>query len=225
MCLSEPGFCGYIFQSPVCLAFCADSSCEEYFSTSLAAPLACFPCSFFGWRVCFFFVSVNIISSRPRSVETVVGRASDPSFSGTEHVCLCVLVWLLELSLFIYNIIWTWEKVFVLSWSDRIQYSLCIGNRRRLVLHVGVWKILCHSHLLCSLLSISKLYWTDNHGTKSTSVKSFVEFNTIDGKILDKGEAACCLSKLSHSEITATTPGSSSFSEAASHQFWKVVYN
>lgn len=90
MCLSEPGFCGYIFQSPVCLAFCADSSCEEYFSTSLAAPLACFPCSFFGWRVCFFFVSVNIISSRPRSVETVVGRASDPSFSGTEHVCVCV---------------------------------------------------------------------------------------------------------------------------------------
>lgn len=155
------------------------------------------------------------------------GGASEWPELQLNRTCLCVrvLVWLLELSLFIYNIIWTWEKVFVLSWSDQIQYSLCIGNRQRLVLHVGVWKILCHSHLLCSLLSISKLYWTDNHGTKSTSIKSFVEFNTIDGKILDKGEAACCLSKLSHSEITATTPGSSSFSEAENHQFWKVVYN
>lgn len=87
----RPGFCGYIFQSPACLAFCADSSCEEYFSTSLAAPLACFPSSFFGWGVCFFFVSVNIISSLPRPVETVA-KWGDLNFRQTEHgrVCFCV---------------------------------------------------------------------------------------------------------------------------------------
>lgn len=90
--LSGPGFCGFISQSPVCLAFCADSLCEEYFSTSLAAPLACFPSSFFGCRVCFFFVSVNIISSLPCSVETVVWWV-DLNFSGTQQgsVCVCIV--------------------------------------------------------------------------------------------------------------------------------------
>lgn len=54
---SKPEFCGHIFKSLACLAFCPESLCEEYFSTSLAELLACFPSSFFGLRVCFFSLS------------------------------------------------------------------------------------------------------------------------------------------------------------------------